>query len=147
MKTVRGLLNEKGSVVWSTTPNSLVFDALEQMDEKNVGALLVLEGEKLVGIMSERDYARKVILKGKCSRDILVKDIMTYNVISVNPDQTVHACLKLISDKHVRHLPVVQDDKVIGIVSIGDLVNAIIAEQKTLIQRLEQFILENKSLT
>jgi CBS domain-containing protein len=147
MKTIRGLLDEKGYAIWSTTPDSFVFDALKLMAEKNVGALIVLDDEKLVGIISERDYARKVILKGKSSHKILVKDIMTYNVITVSPTHTVQESLKLMSDKHLRHLPVVENNQLIGIVTIGDLVNAIIAEQQVLINRLEHHILEHKSIT
>jgi CBS domain-containing protein len=147
MRTIKRLLKEKGYHIWSTTPDTLVFDALKLMAEKDIGALLVLDRGKLVGVLSERDYARKVILKGKSSRNIPVRDIMSYNVIYTNPDQTIQACLELVTAKRIRHLPVIENEKLIGIVTIGDLVNAIIAEQKELIQQLESYILQNTSLT
>ena len=147
MRTIRRLLNEKGYQIWSTTPDTLVYNALRLMAEKDVGALLVLQDEELVGILSERDYARKVILKGKSSQNIPVKDIMTYHVICTSPDQTIQACLELMTEKRIRHLPVIENDELIGIVTIGDLVNAIIAEQKALIRRLEGYIQEYTSLT
>jgi len=147
MKTIRSLLKEKGYAIYSTTPDSLVYDALQLMAEKDVGALVVLEHDKLVGIISERDYARKVILKGKSSQNIHVKDIMTYNVISINPEETIQSGLELMTQKHVRHIPVFEDDQLIGIVTIGDLVNAIISDQKILIKRLESFILKSTKLT
>ena len=147
MRTIRRLLNEKGYQIWSTTPDTLVYNALRLMAEKDVGALLVLQDEELVGILSERDYARKVILKGKSSQNIPVKDIMTYHVICTSPDQTIQACLELMTEKRIRHLPVIENDGLIGIVTIGDLVNAIIAEQKALIRRLEGYIQEYTSLT
>ena len=147
MRTIRRLLNEKGYQIWSTTPDTLVYDALKLMAEKDVGALLVLQNGKLVGIMSERDYARKVILKGKSSKEIQVKDIMNYHVVCTNPDQTIQTCLELMTNKHIRHLPVIEKDELIGIVTIGDLVKAIIAEQEALIRRLEDYIQEYTSLT
>jgi len=147
MRTIRRLLNEKGYQIWYTTPDTLVYHALRLMSEKDVGALLVLQDGELVGILSERDYARKVILKGKSSQNIPVKDIMTYHVICTSPDQAIQACLELMTDKHIRHLPVIENDQLIGIVTIGDLVNAIIAEQKALIRRLEGYIQEYTSIT
>ncbi|HEY5670031.1 MAG TPA: CBS domain-containing protein [Anaerolineales bacterium] len=146
MRTVKSLLDEKGNEIWSTTPDAKVIEALQILAEKDVGALLVLDGEKLVGIFSERDYARKVILKGRSSKEIPVRDIMTYHVIYGHPSQTVEQCLELMTEKHVRHLPILEDDQLIGIVSIGDLVKAIIAEQKKLIARLERYILQRTSL-
>ncbi len=146
MRTVKSLLDEKGNEIWSTNPDAKVIEALQILAEKDVGALLVLDGEKLVGIFSERDYARKVILKGRSSKEIPVRDIMTYHVIYGHPSQTVEQCLELMTEKHVRHLPILEDDQLIGIVSIGDLVKAIIAEQKKLIARLERYILQRTSL-
>ncbi|MBN2146815.1 MAG: CBS domain-containing protein [Anaerolineales bacterium] len=146
MKTIGSLLEKKGSRVWSVKPDTVVFEALKLMADKDVGALVVMEENKLVGLISERDYARKVILHGKCSKDTPVSNIMTYNLITTTPEQTIEQGLELMSKKHVRHLPVIENDELIGIVSIGDLVVAIIAEQKRLIHRLEQIILENQSL-
>ena len=146
MRTVKSLLDEKGNEIWYTTPDAKVIEALQILAEKDVGALLVLDGKKLVGVFSERDYARKVILKGKSSKEIPVRDIMTYHVIHGHPSQTIEQCLDLMTLKHVRHLPILEDGQLIGIVSIGDLVKAIIAEQKKLIARLERYILQRTSL-
>jgi CBS domain-containing protein len=140
MKTVKHLLQDKGEGTWSTTPDSFVYDALKLMAEKRVGALLVLEAGKLVGILSERDYARKVILQGKSSLDTPVKEIMTANVISVHPEQTIEECMALMTDKRIRHLPVLVDDQVVGVVSIGDVVKAEIAEKDFLIKQLQNYI-------
>jgi CBS domain-containing protein len=140
METVSQLLQDKGSGVLSVTPGTSVFDALKLMAEKNVGALLVMEGGALRGIMSERDYARKVILLGKSSQDIAVRDIMSDKVITVSPAQTVDACMALMTDRRIRHLPVVDNGRVTGVLSIGDLVKAVIAEQQQTIQQLESYI-------
>lgn len=140
MITVKHLLQDKGHGTWSTTSDSLVYDALKLMADKGVGALLVLEAGKLVGIISERDYARKVILHGKSSLNTPVKEIMTENVICVRPEQTIEECMALMTDKHIRHLPVLQGDEVIGVVSIGDVVKAEIAEKNFLIKQLENYI-------
>lgn len=140
MKNVVELLRVKGHQYWSVTPDTTVFDALKLMAEKNIGVLLVLEGDVLVGLLSERDYARKVILKGKSSKDTLVKEIMSEKVIYVEPEQTVEECMALMTDKHVRHLPVFEGDKLIGIISIGDVVKAIISEQEFIIEQLEHYI-------
>ena len=140
MKNVIELLRVKGHQYWSVTPDTTVFDALKLMAEKNIGVLLVLEGDVLVGLLSERDYARKVILKGKSSKDTLVKEIMSEKVIYVEPEQTVEECMALMTDKHVRHLPVFEGDKLIGIISIGDVVKAIISEQEFIIEQLEHYI-------
>ncbi len=140
MKTVSQILRGKGSDALSISPGSSVYDALKLMAEKNVGALLVLEKGKLVGIISERDYARKVILKGKSSLDTPVKEIMTERVMFVRPEQTVEECMALMTDKHIRHLPVLLGDKVVGIVSIGDLVKASIDEKDFMIKQLENYI-------
>jgi len=140
MKTVKEVLQQKGYDVWSIAPDATVYDALKLMADKNIGAVLVLDGGNLVGILSERDYARKVILKGRFSRDTLVREIMTERVVYVRPDQTVEECMALMTDKRIRHLPVVQDNKVIGVISIGDVVKSIISEKETLINQLSDYI-------
>ncbi len=140
MKTVSQLLQGKGSSVWSVNPESSVFSALKMMAEKNVGALLVMQGDALRGIMSERDYARKVILLGKSSHDIAVNEIMSDKVICVGPKQTVDECMAVMSSKRIRHLPVLESGKVIGMLSIGDLVKEVIADQQLTIQQLESYI-------
>ncbi len=140
MKIVRHILKEKGQRLWSVGPDTMVIDALKLMAEKEVGALLVLDGGKLVGIMSERDYARKVILKGKSSLDTSVREIMTAKVFFIRPAQTVEECMALMTDKHIRHLPVMEGDKVVGVISIGDLVKATIEEKDFLIKQLENYI-------
>ena len=140
MDTVRELLKAKGSEIWSIRPGDSVFDAISQMAERGCGALLVLDGDTLLGIVSERDYARKVILAGRSSKDTPVADIMTEDVVTVGPDADVEACLSLMTDRRIRHLPVVDGSQVVGMISIGDLVKAIIAQQKFLIGQLEQYI-------
>jgi CBS domain-containing protein len=140
MKTVKDILEAKGHNVISITPETTVFESLKIMADKNVGALVVLEGETVAGIMSERDYARKVILHGKSSRELQVREIMTPRVYYVRPDQNVQDCMALITDKHVRHLPVMEGDRLIGIISIGDVVKAIIAEHESTIKLLENYI-------
>ena len=147
MQTIRKILSEKGNEIWRTSPNATVFEALQIMAEKDVGALPVLEGEKLVGIFSERDYARKVILLGKSSKKTLVKEIMTPHVIYATPDMTNEQGLTLMTAKHIRHLPVVESEDLTGMVSIGDLVRSIISEQKEMIIQLEQYILHYTSIT
>lgn len=140
MKTVSQLLQGKGGSIWSVTPESSVFDALKLMAEKNCGALLVMEGDKLRGIISERDYARKVILLGKSSHELSVSEIMSDKVVCVGPKQTVDECMGLMSSKRIRHLPVLEGGKVSGMLSIGDLVKEVIAEQQMTIQQLESYI-------
>ena len=140
MKTVQQILRHKGSMVWSVTPETMVYEALKLLAEKDVGALLVLEGGRLIGIISERDYARKVVLKGKSALDTLVREIMTGRVMCVRPDQTVEECMALVTEKRIRHLPVIVDDEVVGVVSIGDLVKATIDEKDFLIKQLENYI-------
>jgi CBS domain-containing protein len=140
MKSVRQLLQAKGREVHSITPEARVFDALKLMADKDVGALVVQEGGKLAGILSERDYARKVILLGKSSHDIMVRDIMTAKVITVGPDQTVEDCMALMTGKRIRHLPVVEGGRLAGLLSIGDLVKEVIAEQEQTIRQLESYI-------
>ncbi len=143
MKTVREILNGKGTQVWSIAPNHTVFDALKLMGEKEVGALTVVVDDQLVGVISERDYARKVILKGKTSRETPVHEIMSTAVISTRLDRTVQECLRIMTDKHIRHLPVLEAGELVGIVSIGDLVKAIIAEQQFMIEQLESYITQS----
>ena len=140
MKTVNQLLKAKGSHVLSIQPDATVYDALKLMAEKNVGALLVLEKGKLVGILSERDYARRVILKAKSSLKTPVRDIMIERVRFVRPEQTIEECMALMTEKHIRHLPVLVGDQVVGIVSIGDLVKASIEEKEFMIKQLENYI-------
>ncbi|MBT8127033.1 MAG: CBS domain-containing protein [Gammaproteobacteria bacterium] len=138
--TVLHILKKKGSAVWSIPPDENTYRALEIMAEKDIGALLVVEDDQVVGLFSERDYARKVILKGKHSKDISVTEIMTKDVISIPPDTTTFHTLELMTNKRVRHLPVLEDGKLIGLISIGDVVQAIINELKASVQQLEQYI-------
>ncbi len=147
MQTIRKILTEKGSDIWSTAPTSTVYDALQVMADKDVGALLVMDGKKLVGIFSERDYARKIILLGKSSRKTQVKEIMTPHVVYATPDMTNDQGLTLMTAKHIRHLPVMDSEALVGLVSIGDLVRSIISEQKEMITQLEQYILHYTSIT
>ncbi len=140
MRSIKTLLDKKGGHIWSIAPGASVFDALKLMGEKQIGALAVLEGDKLVGILSERDYARKVILKNRTSRDTLVQDIMTSKVICARPSQQVEECMAVMMNGKFRHMPVVDDGKVIGVVSLGDLVKVIIAEQQFTIEQLESYI-------
>jgi CBS domain-containing protein len=147
MKTIRQLLKIKGRKVWTVSPATSVFDALQVMAEKDVGALLVVNGKTLVGVFSERDYARKVILRGKSSREILVSEIMSSPPIFIEPDETIEQGLALMSAKHVRHLPVIEKNRLIGIVTIGDLVKSLIVEQKVVIDHLEKHILSKTSIT
>ncbi len=140
MKTVRELLRAKGYDIWSVAPDDSVYDALKLMADKNVGAVLVTEAGNLVGILSERDYARKVILKGKTSKDTPVREIMTEKVVYVRPDQTSDECMALMTNKRVRHLPVVENNQLIGIISIGDVVKAIMSHQEFMIEQLENYI-------
>jgi len=140
MESIKQLLQDKGSEIWKVTQETTVFDALELMAEKNIGALLVFESDKLIGIFSERDYARKVILKGKASKNTLIKEIMSTKVLYIGPEQSIEECMALMTDKRVRHLPVLVGDEVLGVISIGDVVKAIISEQKITIQWLEKYI-------
>ncbi len=140
MKTLRQILQGKGHGVVSVSPDATVYDALMRMAEKEVGAVLVLEGERLVGVFSERDYARKTMSHAKPSKETLVREFMTSKVLWVKPTQTVEECMALMTDKHVRHLPVLQDDKVIGVISIGDAVKEMLSEQQFIIEQLEHYI-------
>ena len=140
MKLVSQLLTAKGHDVWSIAPDTTVLNALQLMADRKIGALLVLDDDKLVGIFSERDYARKVVLKGKSSNDTPVGDVMSSKLVCVVPDQTTELCMSLMTEKRVRHLPVVDDDRVVGIISIGDVVKAVIADREDVIEQLEQYI-------
>ena len=140
MGTVNTILRAKGNLTYSITPATTVYDALEVMVEKNVSALVVMENEKLVGIFSEKDYARKVILKGKASKETLIGEIMTEDVITVAPDSSIDSCMRLMTSKFIRHLPVVSDGSLIGIISIGDVVKSVIEEQEFIIQNMEHYI-------
>jgi CBS domain-containing protein len=140
MKTVKDILRAKGSKVYSIAPDATVYEALKRMAEKNVGAVLVFEGTDLVGLISERDYSRKTILKGRLSRKTAVREIMTTELVTVHPDDDIEACMELFTDKHVRHLPVIENEKLIGIVSIGDVVKGIIDHKEFIIQEQEKYI-------
>jgi len=140
MKRIDQLLREKGTDFWAVAPGSTVFKALELMEEKNIGAVLVMEEERLAGIFSERDYARKVVLAGKSSKDITVDQIMTSKVVCIKPEQSIEECMALMTDKHIRHLPVIEGDRVVGVISLGDVVRAMISEQGFIISQLEHYI-------
>jgi len=140
MKLVSQILQLKGGKTWTITPEATVFEALTLMAEKDIGALVVVENENVVGIFSERDYARKIILHGKSSRETEVKGIMTREVICVSLDQSVTKCMALMTDKRVRHIPVLAEGRLAGVISIGDVVKAIITEQQIIIDHLEDYI-------
>ncbi len=140
MATVRDMLKTKGFEVWSVTPDTTVYDALKLMAEKNIGAVLVMEADKVMGILSERDYARKIILLGRASADTPAREIMTERVMCVGPEETAEQCMALMTEKKVRHLPVLEDNQLIGIISIGDVVKATIAQKEFIIGQLEEYI-------
>jgi CBS domain-containing protein len=140
MKTVKEILQTKSPGLLSIGSEATVLDALKMMADHEVGALVVIDGERLAGIFSERDYARKVILHGKASKDTLVSEIMTHKVVCVRPEQTVEECMALMTDRRIRHLPVLQDNRVIGVISIGDVVKEVISEQRFVIDQLERYI-------
>ena len=140
MKRVRDILEAKGRDVWSIAPDASVYDAIKVMAEKSIGALLVVEGGQLVGIISERDYARKVILQGRSSKTTPVREIMTSRVIYTHPDQNIEECMAVMTEKRIRHLPVLEQGRLVGVISIGDLVKSIIVEQKFIIEQLEKYI-------
>ena len=140
MAIASALLKHKGRVIHSVAPEAPVLDAIRMMAEHGVGALLVMQGEQLLGVVSERDYARKVILKGRSSNETPVRQIMSSPVLTVRADQSVHDCMRIMSEKRIRHLPVVDDDGVIGVLSIGDLVRSVLEEQQRTIAELEQYI-------
>ena len=140
MRSVKDILQEKGTQVYSIPPDAKVYEALQMMADKNVGALMVMENDIAVGLISERDYARKIVLKGKFSKDVLVREIMTADIIRIGPDDDVEECMELMTDKRVRHLPVFKNDRLIGIISIGDIVKAIIEHKEEIIEQLEAYI-------
>ena len=140
MSTVRNLLQKKGNAVFSVTPDSSVYDALEYLEEKNLGCLVVLENDTLIGVFTERDYARKVILKGRSSKETSIRDIMSSKPIFVDCDTSIDDCMELMTDKFIRHLPVLENGKMVGLVSIGDIVKYIIDEKNFIIENLEHYI-------
>ena len=140
MTIVKNLLSNKTSEIWSLAPDASVFEALEMMADKNISGLLIVENDALVGIFTERDYARKLVLKGKSSKATQVGELMTRNVLYVGSKNTIEDCMQLMTDKRIRHLPVLDDGRLTGIVTIGDLVKQIISEQKTTISQLENYI-------
>lgn len=140
MRTVRQLLETKSPEIHSIGPDAAVIDAIRLMAERRIGALLVMEGARLAGILSERDYARKVVLQGRSSKDTPVRDIMTVQVVSVAPQDTTEHCMQLVTDSRIRHLPVVESGQVIGVISIGDLVKAVIEEQRQELDHLQRYI-------
>jgi CBS domain-containing protein len=140
MRTAGDILHYKGSAVWSVGPEDTVLHALGVMSERNVGAVVVLDGDRLVGILTERDYARKVVLLGRSSRDSAIREVMTHEVVCVPPDRPIDDCLALMTERRVRHLPVLDHKRVVGIVSIGDLVHARITEQEQVIEHLQHYI-------
>ena len=140
METVQQLLDEKGHEVYSVHPDDSVFDAIKKMADKNIGSLVVLMDDQIVGIMTERHYARQVILKGKSSPETPVRDIMTTNVVCARTNQTIPECMAVMTEKRVRHLPVVDQNKLVGLVSIGDVVKSIIADHEFTIEQLTQYI-------
>jgi CBS domain-containing protein len=137
---IGGILNQKRGEVFSIAPDSTVFEAIKMMSDKNVGALLVMKGEKLVGVISERDYTRKVFVRGKSSKETRVDEIMSKDVFTTTAQEGVDKCLALMTDKHIRHLPVLENDKVVGVISIGDLVKHVISCQSAAIAHLENYI-------
>lgn len=140
MKTVKEIFKNKAANVYATTGDHSVLDALQIMMEKNISALLILENEKLSGIFTERDYARKIILQGKSSKETLIRDVMTVNPQTITADEKIDHCMNLMTNNHFRHLPVVENGKVLGMISIGDLVKFIIDDQKETISQLENYI-------
>lgn len=140
MKSLKQLLSAKGNQVYAIAPDAKVIEALQLMARKDVGALVVMEGDRMTGVISERDYARKVILQGRSSHDVPVREIMTSDVVTVDPGRTVEECMALVTQRRIRHLPVMEGGKLIGVVSIGDLVKEVIAEQEQTIRQLESYI-------
>ena len=143
MGTVKNIIDAKGNTTFTITPSTTVYHALELMVEKNVSALLVTENDKLAGIFTERDYARKVVLKGKSSRETEIAEIMTRDLVTVSPDSTIDECMELMTGKFIRHVPVLENGKLAGIISIGDVVRHIIQEQRSIIGHMEQYISGN----
>jgi CBS domain-containing protein len=138
--SVSEILNYKGTNVWTISPEATVFEALQTMADKNVGALLVTERGRLVGIITERDYSRKVVLKGRSSRETAVREILSGHIVSVTPSNSVEECMRMMTEKRVRHLPVLDGETIVGVISIGDLVNWIISAQTVTIQQLQTYI-------
>jgi CBS domain-containing protein len=145
MTTVKQLLDAKGNDIWSIPPHASVYDALTLMARKNIGAVLVIDAGRLLGIASERDYARKVVLEGRVSKDTSVRDIMTERVVCVRPDQSVEECMALMTNKRIRHLPVIEDNQLVGVISIGDVVKSLISEKDFVIEQLENYITGKRS--
>jgi len=144
MTTVERLLETKGSGVWSIPPEASVFEAVQLMAEKGIGALMVLERNQLVGIISERDYAREIVLKDRSSRGTPVRDIMTRKVLFVRPEQTLEECMALMTERHLRHLPVLRGERLVGVISMRDVVKSLISEKEFLIEQLENYITERR---
>ena len=140
MEKIRNILQSKKQSIISVNPKNTVYEALEIMVQKNVGSILVMDDDKFAGIFTERDYARKLILQGKSSKETLIGEIMTLNPVTITPDFSIEDCMHLMTDKFIRHLPVIENNKLIGIISIGDLVKSIIEEQKFIIDNLEHYI-------
>jgi CBS domain-containing protein len=140
MELIKNLIKVKGNEIWSIEPSASVFDAVKLMADKGIGALMVTQGNKLEGVISERDYARKVILKNRLSRETSVEEIMTTRVVYAHPEQNVEECMALMTEKHIRHLPIMVEEKLLAVVSIGDLVKSIIAQQQLTIKQLEQYV-------
>lgn len=140
MKTISQFLKQSNRSIYAVTPTSTVREALEEMAKHNIGALLVLDGSNLAGIFSERDYARKVALKGKSSSDALINEVMTHKVITINTKHTIDQCMQIMTDNHIRHLPIVNDQRVMGLISIGDVVREMISYQKSMIEQLQSYI-------
>jgi CBS domain-containing protein len=140
VKTVRDILMVKGRDVWTVDLDATVFEALSRMAEKEIGALMVMDGPRLVGIISERDYARKIVLLGRTSPNTLVKEIMTSHVVYTHLEQSIEECMALVTEKRIRHLPVIDEGKLVGVISIGDLVKSIISDQKFIIEQLVRYI-------
>ncbi|MGZ8479045.1 MAG: CBS domain-containing protein [Candidatus Binatia bacterium] len=140
MQTIRDILRVKGTDVWCIEPDATVFDALQRMAEKEVGALVVTDGAQVVGLISEREYARKVVLEGRTSPTTLVKEIMITPVMYIHLNQAIEECMSLMTEKRTRHLPVIEDGKLVGLISIGDIVKSIIADQRFLIEQLVRYV-------
>jgi CBS domain-containing protein len=140
MGKVRNILQTKGNAIYSVEPDTMVYRAIELMCEKNIGGLLIVENGKLVGIFTERDYARKLILKGKSSKDTPIKDLMTSNLVTVSPETSIDDCMRVMTGRKIRHLPVLDNGNLVGVISIGDVVHYVIEEQKSIIEHLEHYI-------
>jgi CBS domain-containing protein len=140
MGKVKDILDTKGYGAYTVEPPTTVYVAIEQMCARNIGGVLIVEGGKLLGIFTERDYARKLILKGKSSKETPIRELMTANPFTVSPESSIEQCMQIMTDKHIRHLPVTEGDKIVGMISIGDVVGHVIQEQKSIIQHLESYI-------